>query len=225
MMDLSPKPPEALMQAIVQDLAPVKPSPPPLRLTLRMVPVALLFSWLVFWAMGIRRDSGTLGALVTWGASASQFLLAIALVWVAAHEGTPAGRLSRMIVRSTAVVAFLAVVGITLLTASLSPPGRPMGILPWMAGLACGVGSTIAGGILILLFSLVYRRSIAARPTLVGALYGAAAGVAINADWRLVCPVSTLGHALGAHGTATIVTTLFGALLGRALKARGWRVS
>jgi hypothetical protein len=190
MMDRSPKPPEVLMQAIAQDLGPVKPSPPPLRLVLRMVPLALLFSWLIFLAMGIRRDSGTLGALLTWGASSSQFLLAIALVWIAAHEGTPAGRLSRQIVRSVAAAAFLIVVSITLLTASLSPPGRPARISPWIAGFACSLGSTIAGGILILLFSLIYRKSIAARPTMAGALYGAAAGVAINADWRIVCPVS-----------------------------------
>jgi hypothetical protein len=177
-------------------------------------------SWLIFLAMGVRRDSGTLGVLLTWGASSSQFLLAIALVWIAAHEGTPAGRLSRQIVRSVAAAAFLAVVSITLLTASLSPPGRPARISPWIAGFACGLGSTIAGGILILLFSLIYRKSIAARPTVAGALYGAAAGVAINADWRIVCPVSTLPHALGAHGTAIVATMLLGALLGRALGNR-----
>ncbi len=125
MMNRSPKPPEALMRAIAQDLGPVKPSPPPHRLALQMVPLALLLSWLIFLAMGIRRDSGTLGALLTWGASSAQFLLAIALVWIAAHEGTPAGRLSRGTVRSVAAAAFLVVVSITLLTASLSPPGRP----------------------------------------------------------------------------------------------------
>lgn len=225
MMDRSPKPPDALMQAIAQDLGPVKPSPSPLRLAMRMVPLALLLSCLLFLAMGVRRDSGTLGALLTWGASAAQFLLAIALVWIAAHEGTPAGRLSRQTVRSVAAAAFLVVVSITLLTASLSPPGRPERISPpispWIAGIACGLGSTIAGGILMLLFGLIYRKSIAAQPTLAGALYGAAAGVAVNADWRIVCPVSTLAHTLGAHGTAIIVTTLLGALLGRAWGARG----
>ncbi len=220
MMDRSPKPPEALVQAIARDLAAVKPSPPPLRLALRMVPTALLFSCLIFVAMGIRRDSGTLGTLLTWGASLSQFLLAIVLVWIAAHEGTPAGRLSRQIVRSVGVAAFLAVVCITLLTASLSPAGRPAPVSPWIAGFACGLGSTIAGGILILLFGLIYRKSIAAQPTMAGALYGAAAGVAINADWRIICPVSTLAHTLGAHGAAILATMLFGAALGRAWGAR-----
>ena len=216
MMDPYPKPPEALIQAIAQDLRPVRPSAPPLRQALRIAPLVLLFSWLIFLAMGVRRDSGTLGPFLTWGASASQFLLAIALVWIAAHEATPAARLPRQIVRTVAVAAFLAVVTITLLTASLSPAGRPVRGSPWFAGFACGLGSTIAGGVLILVLGLIFRKSLAARPTVAGALYGAAAGVAINADWRLVCPVSTLPHALGAHGAAIIATMILGALLGRA---------
>jgi len=146
--------------------------------------------------------------------------LAIALVWIAAHEGTPAGRLSRPVVRSVAAAACVAVVSITLVTASLTPPGRPPRVSPWIVGFGCGLGSTMAGGILILLFSLVYRKSIAARPTVAGALYGAAAGVAINADWRLVCPNSTLPHTLGAHGSAIIATMFLGALLGRAWEGR-----
>jgi hypothetical protein len=51
-----------------------------------------------------------------WGASAAQFGLAIALIWIAAHEGVPAGRLPRQVVYSTAVAAFFVVVVATLLT-------------------------------------------------------------------------------------------------------------
>ena len=100
MMDRSLKPPEALIQAISQDLRPVRPSPQPLHLALRMGPLALLVSSLILVAMGVRRDSSTLGPLLTWGASSGQFVLAIALVWVAAHESTPAGRLPRPQARS-----------------------------------------------------------------------------------------------------------------------------
>src|SRR6516165_529763 len=94
MMDRSPKPPEALMRAIAQDLRPVKPSPQPLQLALRMVPLALLVSSVILLAIGPRHDLGILGPLLGWGASAAQFVLAIVLVWIAAHESTPAGRLS-----------------------------------------------------------------------------------------------------------------------------------
>jgi hypothetical protein len=231
MMDRSPKPPEALMRAIAQDLKPVRPSPQPLHLVLRMVPLALLVSSLILLAIGPRHDAGILGPLLTWGASAAQFVLAIALVWIAAHESIPVGRLPRHIVYSAVVAASLVVVFISLLTFSTSPANEPLlrvpprinEILrasPWIMGFACGIGSTIAGGILVLFFSWVFRNSLATQPTVAGALYGAGAGLAINAGWRIACPVSTPWHALGAHGAAMIATVILGALIGRFLGNR-----
>jgi hypothetical protein len=220
MMDRSPKPPEALIRAIAQDLRPVRPSPQPLHLALRMLPLALLVSSVILLPMGVRRDSGTLGPLLTWGASAAQFLLAIVLLWIAAHEGIPAGRLPRQILYSGAVAASLVVVLVTLLTLSASPAAGPARGSLWITDFACGLGSTIAGGVLILVFSWMFRNSVATRPTVAGALYGAGAGIAINAGWRTACPISTLRHALGAHGAAIIVTLLLGALIGHTLGAR-----
>ncbi len=226
MIDRSPKPPEALMRAIAQDLRPVKPSPRPFRLALRTAPFALLVSSLVLLAVGIRGDSEILGPLLTWGGSAAQFTLAIVLVWIAAHESTPARRLPKGTVYSAALAALLVVVAITLSTFSISPAGstlRVVGALrvpPWIMDLACGIGSTVAGGILVLLFSWMFRDSLATRPTVAGALYGAGAGVAVNAGWRIACPFSTLRHTLGAHGTAIVATVLVGALIGRFLRAR-----
>jgi hypothetical protein len=231
MMDRSPKPPEALMRAIAQDLRPVKPSPQPFHLALRMVPLALLLSSLILLAIGPRHDSSVLGPLLTWGASAAQFVLAIALVWIGAHESIPVGRLPRQMVYSAAVAASLVVVLVNLLTFSRSPTNEPLlrvpafvneALLasPWIMGLACAIGSTLAGGILVLFFSWVFRNSLATRPTEAGALYGAGAGLAINAGWRIACPVSTPWHALGAHGAAIIATVILGALIGRSLGNR-----
>jgi len=44
---------------------------------------------------------------------------------------------------------------------------------PWIMGFACGIGSTVAGGILVLLFMWMFRNSLAIRATVAGALYGA----------------------------------------------------
>jgi hypothetical protein len=231
MMDRSPKPPEALMRAIAQDLRPVRPSPEPLRLALRMVPLALLVSSVILLAIGPRHDLSVLGPILTWGASAAQFVLAIALVWIAARESTPAGRLPRQIIYFAAVSASLVVVFVTLLTFSTSPASEPLLRVPprvnemlrdspWIMGFGCGIGSTVAGGILVLFFSRVFRNSLATRPTVAGALYGAGAGLAINAGWRIACPVSTPWHALGAHGAAIIATVILGGLAGRFLGNR-----
>jgi hypothetical protein len=231
MMDRSPKPPEALMQAIAQDLKPVKPSPQPLQLALRMVPLALLVSSLILLAIGPRYDSRILGPLLTWGASAAQFVLAIVLVWIAAHESTPASRLPRQMVYLAVAAGCLLVICVTLLTFSTSPANEPLLRVPprvnemlrdspWIMGFACGIGSTVAGGILVLLFIWMFRNSLATRATVAGALYGAGAGLAINAGWRIACPVSTPWHALGAHGAAIIATVILGALIGRYLGNR-----
>jgi hypothetical protein len=168
---------------------------------------------------------------LTWGASAAQFLLAILFVWIAAHESVPAGRLPKQMVYSAAIAASLVVVSVTLLSFSASPANEPLlrvppwineklRVAPWIMGFACGIGSTLAGGILVLFFSLVFRNSLATRPTVAGALYGAGAGLAINAGWRIACPVSAPWHALGAHGAAIIATVILGALIGRYLGNR-----
>jgi hypothetical protein len=231
MTNRSPKLPEALMRAIAQDLRPVRPSPQPLRLVLRMVPIALLVSSLILLAIGPRQDLSVLGPLLTWGASAVQFVLAIALVWIAARESIPVGRPPRSMVYFAVVAASLIVVFINLVTFSTGPASEPILCVPtfinemlrakpWIMGFGCGIGSTVAGGILVLLFSRVFRNSLAVRPTEAGALYGAGAGLAINAGWRIACPVSTPWHSLGAHGAAIIATAILGALIGRFLGNR-----
>src|SRR5581483_6282255 len=159
MSDHSPQALEQLMRVIAHDLKAVKPSPRPFRLALQTAPIALLISSVVLVSLGVRGDSGILGPLLTWGASAAQFALAIMLIWIAAHEGTPAGRLPRGTVYSALAATFLVVVGITVSTFSISPVGSTlrfagaMRIPLWMMDLVCGVGSTVAGGILVFLFS------------------------------------------------------------------------
>jgi hypothetical protein len=223
MIDSSQRPPEVLMQAVARDLKPVKAAPRPLRLALWSAPFAVLVSSLVLLAVGVRGDAGTLGPLLTWGASAVQFLLAMALIWIAAHESTPSGRLPQGTVYSAAVATLLVVVAITLSTFSISPLGSTLRaaaalavpVPPWVMDAVCGIGSTVAGGILVLLFTRMFRNSVAIRPTVAGALYGAGAAVAINAGWRIACPFPTLRHTLGAHGAAIVATVLLGALIGR----------
>ena len=94
------------------------------------------------------------------------------------------------------MAALLVVVAISLSTFWISPVGsilRVAGALPvrpWIMDLAYGIGSTVAGGIMVLLSSWMFRNSLAIRPTVASALYGAGAGLAINAGWRIACPFS-----------------------------------
>jgi hypothetical protein len=220
MIEDSKKPPQALLEAIARDLSPVKPSPLPFPLVLRLAPLAVIVSSMILLFAGVRREHEVLGLLLTWGASVAQLGLSIVLIWLAAHESTPANRLPKNVVYGVAAATALVVVTVTWLTFLTGPISEPARGSRLVMGLACGIGSTIAGGILVGLFSWVFRNSLATRPTVAGALYGAGAGLAINASWRLVCPVSAPWHALGAHGTAVVATAILGALAGRILAAR-----
>ena len=136
------------------------------------------------------------------------------------HSGWQAAEASGLL---AAIAASLVVVFVTLVTFSTSPASEPLlpshrGLTKCCAsrpmGFGCGIGSTLAGGMLVLFFSWMFRNSLATRPTVAGALYGAGAGLAINAGWRIACPVSTPWRAVGAHGAAIIATVLVGTLIG-----------
>jgi hypothetical protein len=129
-----------------------------------------------------------------------------------------------------AAAASLLVVSVTLLTFSTSPANAPLLRVPHGSMECCASrhGSWLRlrdrqhdsrrnPG---LLFSRMFRNSLATRPTAAGALYGAGADLAINAGWRIACPISTLWHTLGAHGAAIIATVLLGAPIGRYLGNR-----
>ena len=55
-----------------------------------MAGLAFFVSPLVILAIGLRPDAPQMGPLLTWFASAAQFALAMALIWIAARESTPA---------------------------------------------------------------------------------------------------------------------------------------
>src|SRR5260370_19711083 len=98
------------MRAMGQDVRTGRPSPQPLQIALRIVPLALLVSSVILLAIGPRHDLGLLGPLLAWGASSAQFVLAISLVWISSHESTPAGRLPRQMVYFPAIAGWLAVI-------------------------------------------------------------------------------------------------------------------
>lgn len=204
--------PAALLAAVSSDLRPVRPSPKPSWRAIGILPLALAAVIGVFCFIGLRRDTAVMGPVLAWGASFLQLLLAIALVWIAARENTPGQRLPKTFVRGALAAAALIVAGVSLWTFHARPIVIPARFSAWRAAYSCGLNSTYAGVILVVLVALILgRRLLAERPALVGALFGAAAGVVVNAGWRLSCPVSSPSHALGAHAGPILITTLVGA--------------
>ena len=180
--------------------------------------LALLAVLCVFFFTGIHQNTAVLGPLLAWGASFTQVVLGVFLVWVAVRESTPGHRLPRVAVWGAAGLSALMVVGVSLWTFHVRPIMIPARFSPWRVGFACGENGTLAAVILLVAICLTLgRRSLAAHPALVGALFGEGAGIVVNAGWRLSCPASLPSHALGAHGGPIVITTLVGALLATAL--------
>ena len=108
----STKPPESLLQAIARDLSPVKPSPLPSRLALRMAPLAILLSSLILLPVGLRHDYGVLGPAPDVG----RFCCAVrarhrAHFGLPPRESTPASKLPKKIVYFVAGTTALVVLG------------------------------------------------------------------------------------------------------------------
>jgi hypothetical protein len=205
------QPSATLLQEISRDLQPVRSSPPPWGRALRAVPVAVAIAAAMVLVIGLRTDVDVLGPLVTWGGSGALLSLGVLLVWIAARESTPGSRLPQSAVHVTLVIAWPIVAAIAGWTYAASVPAEFSSLALWRAGWVCAVGGTVAGGLVVMAFAWSFQHPLAARPALAGALYGTAAGLIVNAGWRLACPISSPAHVLGAHGPAIAATTLLGA--------------
>lgn len=219
-------PPHGLLAAVSKDLRPVRAAVLPSWRALGIFPIALLAVLGVFFFIGFHQNTAILGPVLTWGASFAQLMFAVLLVWVAARECTPGNRLPGVMVGAAIGLAGLVVIAVTLWTYDVRPIVIPARFSALRAGFACGKNATIAAVMLLVVICLIHgRRLLAARPALVGALYGGAAGVVVNAGWRLSCPVSTPSHSLLAHGSPILITALVGVLFVKLMAELAWRRS
>ncbi len=197
-------PPDALLAEVSRDLRPVRPWPTPWRDALRLSPLALGIIVALPVLVGLRRDAVAVGPLVVWGVSLIQVALGIVLIWMATGAG-------------------FMVVAVSFLTFSKSPTHVPHGISPWLVGMVCYFGSTVAATPLFALAAWFHSRFVSPRPALAGGLYGAGAALTSNAGWRLICPISTPWHVLTAHGGSVISITLLSALTAHLVAVRARR--
>src|SRR5262245_13771777 len=183
------QPSALLLTEVSRDLKPVRPRPVPSRMTLLLAPLAVAASLSAVTLIGVRGDATALGPLVMWGASIVQAGVGLLLVWIAAREATPAQRLPRPLVWSIIVTAWLVVAAVALWTYSVGPTLVLSDLAASKAGLFCGIGGGFLGASVVVAFAWFLRHSLAGRPALAGAIYGAGAGITVDGGWRLACPV------------------------------------
>jgi hypothetical protein len=215
-----PRAPDDLARLIASDLQPVRPAPMPWRRAVRWLPAALVAMAALPLLTRIRLDAPVLGAAMTWGLSTMQVVAAGVLVWMAARDGMPARRLPRSFFVWAAAGAIALIAILTMATFAVSPTTLSEATAPFRAGSFCYRGSLTVGAPLLLLAGLILRHTLPAQPWVVGAVAGAGAGLAADAGWRLVCPISDPAHVFFGHTPAVVTMTLAGAALAAVLSTR-----
>lgn len=211
MNEPSNRPPQALLDAIKKDLAPVKPLAPPWRRALFVVPVALVVMGMPFLYYRLR-DTTDLGATLGWMPVAVQILLAFALLVFALREGIPGWRASAGAIFSLCVVAYTVQIAVNLLIFLRSPASAGgSGLAMWMQ---CFRVESLIGLPMLIVVAWLVARTLPQRPWLAGFLAGTGAGFAGDASWRMFCPYSDPTHILLGHTGGILVLGLTGFLLG-----------
>lgn len=201
--------PDQLRRRIREEMEPVKPVKRPWKRLLYLLPVVLValgMPWLYFQL----RDTGDLGALLAWVPLAVQLLLAFALAVVALREGIPGWRVSAR----TILVLCLAAFGLQILVNYLIWLRAPLGGGSFQAWMGCFRVESLIGLPILVGIAWLVSRTLPQRPLVAGFLVGTGAGLAGDASWRLICPVSHPTHVMLGHTGGILILGATGFLLG-----------
>jgi hypothetical protein len=214
--------PAALRAQIAADYAPVHPLPRPLLRVRAVVPFALLSLFAAQAFFQLRVDAPRLGWSGTWGISAAQVLVGLAVIAAALREAVPGRGWTPLGAALWLTVPLMFVVGVSFASWELSPVQlRSQWLL--VSGM-CLVGSAASALPVAVLAGVLAARAYVTRPRIAGALAGLGAGLMADAGWRLFCHFSEPAHVLAAHLGGVLVSTIIGAALVVRLAA-GRRVS
>ncbi len=212
----TPSVPAALRRAVEDDLQPVRPLSPVWARTLLAAAAAAVGIGLVLAALKLtlRSDMGEIPIWLSWGCTALQLGVGVALIGLALREAVPGlGVPARTItVAIGAGVLMQVLVGVATWVHSPGVPyvtGRGLG-----AGLGCArYDLALALPALAVTLWLVFR-ALPLRPSVAGLLGGAGVAVVADALNHVICPMSDLRHVLVWHTGALIGLMLVGFAVG-----------
>jgi hypothetical protein len=213
---------DSYREAIVGDLAPVRPLAKPSRRVWLLVPIGLMLAATAPIVNGIRGDLLPFAPLLTWGATALQAMLGLWLLALGFREAVPGRNVSARALTVAAVLTVMLVSTITVLTNAASATVVPAG-REWRDWMECVVWPALIGAPFMVVATLMTARAFPTRPSIAGALCGLSAGVLSDAGWRLSCWISDPVHLAESHALAILTLTAAGSLAAVLLDARHWR--
>ena len=212
--DMGEKVPERLRLAIARDLSPVRPLPRAWVRALALVPAAAIVLLGIPWVMGLREDASILGVELSWGISALQMLVGIALVGLALRESIPGHALSARALSVSIGSALLLVLAVTATTFAWSPGESPDPHRGFFFRY-CLRHSALMGAPLVLVAGSPRRaRRLPLRPWIAGRSAPGRGPVAAS-GWRLFCDVLRARASSFRARRCDLVLTLLGIFVGR----------
>jgi hypothetical protein len=208
--------------AIIDDLAPVRPLSKPSRRVWLLVPIGLLLAATAPFVNGIRGDLLPFAPLLTWGATGLQAMLGLWLLALGFREAVPGRNVSGLSLAAAAVLTLMLVSAITVLTNAASATVVPAG-REWRDWMECVVWPAAIGSPFMVIATLMAARAFPTRPAIAGGLCGLSAGVLSDAGWRLSCWISDPVHLAESHALAILTLTAAGSLIATVLDSRHWR--
>ncbi len=212
MASVTPPLPKELRAAILGDMKPVRPLPPPWKRLALVAPliIGVLVMPLVYNEL---RQTGEMGVLLSWIPVAVQVFLALGLLVIALREGVPGWRVSTRLIFVMVLAAYSLQILVNLLMFMQAPAeAGPGGVLAtWMS---CFRVESLIGIPILVLVAWLVSRALPFRPMLAGFLAGTGAGIAAEASWRMICANSEPGHVLLGHTGGIFILGVTGFLLG-----------
>lgn len=203
--------PPALEATVKADLRAVRPLPSPAQRALRLSPLAAITLVAASSVFALRGDAGSLGWVLTWGASAAQAVFALWLIALALRDAVPGRSLSAsaVLLAAGSVLGFSIV--LTLRTWDLSPTMIVPGMVAWV-GRICFAGTVMSALPLLIAAVVLSARAFVTRPWSSGFLSGLGAGLGADAGWRLFCHYSDPVHVLATHTGGVLATMAVGVM-------------
>jgi len=200
--------PATLLDAVKNDLRPVRPLPLPTRRALRLLPLAIAVPMAIamFWTW--RAHLAVLAPLPTWPLSVLEIGLSLLILTASFREAIPGRELSA---KWLSALVCMALVIFVLVNPTMPAPALPSATLTrWIwECIARAIAFSIPA---LALPILLVARGLPNRPALTGALCGLGVGFMGDAGLRLLCWDGDYAHVILAHGGAIAIVVGLGAL-------------
>ena len=174
----------------------------------------------IYW--GPQPDWAAPAFALTVALSVIQWIAGAVILGLALREAVPgrsAGRAAGVAVLGGVLVLLaLNLAAKDAVAAAVVPSGRE-----WRFWAICLRGPVLLASPVLILAGLFTARAFPVRPVWAGALAGLAAGVLIDAGWRLGCFVTEPGHVVAAHWLAIAVSSVIGGAVVWLADALRWR--